>query len=183
MKSLPTWRRCALAVVACLLSALVFRAQIALALVTRGDDFLTRGDVSRARQYYLRAVWLDDDLTPAVDRFAFFGAEQRTSSSLRESASVATRYLIRHPDDGLVLADRALCFELLKEYGPAARDFGAAAAQMRSAKYFTFAGWARYRLGDRKGARTLWGSALHLDASYSPALGALRRTAEGARRR
>lgn len=149
-----------------------------MALVTRGDEFLVRGDVHAARRYYLRAMRLDPNSEVAVDRFVFFGIQERSVKALNDSAAVATSYLLVHPQDGFIRADRALCFQILKRYEAAASDFAVAARSLHSAKYYTFAGWARYRAGDPLKARRLWNSALSIQRSYGPAVGALKKTAE-----
>ncbi len=176
VKAIPSWRRLAIAGVSCALAGLLFHGQIAIALITRGDDFLTRGDISSARYYYFRAMRFDHNLGPAVDRFVFFSIEQRTPKRLREAIIVASAFLSDHPHDAALLADRALCYQLIKRYNLAAADFAAAASASRSAKYYTFAGWATYRLGERERARHFWKTALSIDGQYSPAVGALRKT-------
>lgn len=176
MKAIPRARGIVLALLSCVLSAGLFRAQIATSLVGRGDDYAARGDVNAALTYYRRAIWLDRDHAAAVDRYAFFSIEERTQHGLRSALDIATMYLQRHPKDGTVRADRALCYQILKRYHAASVDFTAAADELHSAQYYTFAGWARYRLGDRPAARRLWNLALKMDASYGPAWGAIRKT-------
>jgi hypothetical protein len=119
---------------------------------------------------------LDPNSEVAVDRFVFFGIQERSAEVLNESAAVASSYIATHPEDGLVRVDRALCFEILKRHGAAATDFAIAASRLHSAKYYTFAGWARYRAGDRREARMLWNSALSIQRAYRPALRALQKT-------
>ncbi len=168
-------RRFLLAGIACALAALLFRAELASALVARGDDYAARGNASGALKYYGRAIWIDRDLAAGVDRYTFFSFQQKTSGALRSAVVVASAYLKRHPDDGAIRADRGLCFQILKQYSAASRDFTAAANQLHSAQYYTFAGWARYRIGNRLAARRLWNLALKVNPSYSPAVGALRK--------
>ncbi|GAC1388859.1 MAG: hypothetical protein NVSMB31_03770 [Vulcanimicrobiaceae bacterium] len=178
IKPIPPGRRFAIATLASLLAALLLHSQIAIALVTRGDEFLARGDVGSARRYYLRAMSFDHNVSTTVDRFAFSSLEQRTPASLREGALVASSYLLSNPHDASILADRALCYQILRKYNLAAADFKAAASASRSARYYTFAGWASYRMGNRVSARQLWKKALTIDRLYSPAIGALRKTVQ-----
>lgn len=156
-------------------AAALFRPQVSTALVTRGDEFLYRSDLSGALKYYSRANAVDPNDGVAVDRLAFFGMQLRTNDSLHASLVATGAYLARHPEDANVRADRALCLQILKRYQLATAEFAIAASETHDARYYTFAGWDAMRSGDRALARHYWQSALHVQPMYSPALGALRR--------
>jgi hypothetical protein len=64
-------RRFALALTSIAIASVVFRSQLAEALVVRGDDFMYRGCRQSALKHYSRAVALDPDLSTAVDRYVF----------------------------------------------------------------------------------------------------------------
>lgn len=174
---LPPWRRLATSLIALVISAFVFRVQIAGALVTRGDEFLARGDTAEARTYYARALALDRDSQAAADRLVFFSASSHEKSALLGAIDTATAYLRVHPNDAQLLADRALCFERLEAHALAARDFAAAARLTGSAREFTFAGWAAVRSGRLEQARRFWRDALERDPAFGPARLALSKTA------
>ncbi len=168
-------RRFAVAFCALGIGILLFRAQVATSLVVRGDDFLYRRQVERARGYYVRALWFDPESRAAADRYVFFGMQERTPASLAASIAIASRYLALRPDDATVLADRALCYQIERRYSEAAPDFSHAGALARDPRYFTFAGWAALRSGKRREARMLWHEALALDGRFGPARFALAR--------
>lgn len=175
LADLPPWRRLTIAFASLVLSVGIFRAEIASALVTRGDEFLSRGDVPGARHYYERALALQWDSHAATDRFVFFGSGSHDRDVLRGAIRVATVYLRVHPADATILADRAYCFERLHAYAPAARDFAAAARITKSPTEFTFAGWAALRSGRAADARSFWRDALVRDPRFGPARLALRK--------
>lgn len=174
MTDIPLLRRFALCSIGLLLAAAVFRTQISSALVVRGDDFVYRSDLQRARAFYARALWFDPDDGEAADRFAFFGMQRKDAASLESCVDAATAYLRRHPGDARLRVDRALCYAWQRRYDRAERDFERAAQAMRDSRYFVFAGWAARRLGERERARSLWRSALAVDPHSLPARRALR---------
>lgn len=176
VEHLPAWRRVATALASLVVAAFVFRVQIAGALVTRGDEFLTRGSVSEARKYYARALAIDWDSPSAADRFVFYSAAADDRRILLRAIDEATSYLSAHPGDAQLFMDRALCFSRLKDYALAARDFAAAARVTGSARDFTFAGWAAHRSGRPKDARRFWHDALERDPAFGPARVALSKT-------
>ncbi len=166
-------RRLLLVAISVAVSAVLFRAQIASALISRGDEFLYRSQVTRARSYYARALWVDSGSAVAADRFAFFGMEQRTPKALAESIAVSSRFLQVDGQYVNVLLDRALCYQILHEYDKAAKDFTRAAKVSGDPRYFTFAGWAALRSGQRSRARALWIAALRRNSRFMPARRAL----------
>lgn len=147
--NLPLARRIGAVLLGLGLSALLFRAQLASGLVTRGDDMLAGGELERARVYYRRALVFDPLSPTATERLTFAGLLTRTHEALAECVAVATRALARGPIAEALRVDRALCRNALGEYRAAASDFAALAA----------AGDARYRklerleLGRSRGSR------------------------------
>lgn len=167
-------RRFVLAVTSLLLAAPLFHAQLADALVTRGDEFLYRGNTSAAKDYYARALGVDGTSEAAADRFVFFSVQNRTERSLKAAITVASRYLSRVPSDAPLLEDRAMCYQYERRYDLARADFERAARLTHDPRYYTFAGWAAKRSGKRAAAVKLWLAALHVDPHFLPARRALR---------
>lgn len=155
-------RRCVLAACALALSALIFRSQIADALVVRGDEALYRSRTRDALAYYSRAVWFDRDSGVAVDRFAFVAMASRDAVALPIAVAIASGYLRRHGRDGVVLMDRAMAYRTLGDARAALTDFIAAANAQKDARAYAFAGDEARRTGDRHLARTMWRAALAL---------------------
>jgi tetratricopeptide (TPR) repeat protein len=174
--SLSRQRRIGVAIVALSLASVLFRGQVADALVVRGDDFMSRSALAEATIRYERARAIDPGNSSAVDRVVFAGMEIRTPASLRHATAAANVYLAEHPNDGAILADRALCYLIERRYGLALFDFEHAAKVQRDARYFVFAGWAANRIQQRGRARRLWKAALEIDARYVPARVALERS-------
>ncbi|MGZ3499201.1 MAG: tetratricopeptide repeat protein [Vulcanimicrobiaceae bacterium] len=170
-------RRFVLAAISLMLAAMLFHKQLAEALVSRGDDFLYRGDAVTARTYYARALDVDHTSQSAADRFVFFSLQQRTVRSLELGVVVATQYLERVPRDATILEDRALCYQLQKRFRLAEMDFERAAQLTKDARYYTFAGWAAKRDGKNAAAIRLWVAALRVDPHFWPARRALRSNA------
>ncbi|MDQ2680524.1 MAG: hypothetical protein M3Y21_05815 [Candidatus Eremiobacteraeota bacterium] len=173
MNHISVGRRLLLASIGVALSTMLFRAQLADALVNRGDDLLFRNQLGAARLYYGRAMQIDPSSAVAVDRFAFFGMEQRTARAIAESVEAASWFLAKHPDNSDVLLDRALCYQLRRQYALAAQDFADAAKKSHDARYYTFAGWAALRAGRPQAARQLWRAALQVRPAFEPARHAL----------
>lgn len=168
-------RRFALAGTALLLAGALFRAQVAQALVIRGDDYLYRGDSRAALVRYRRAIALSPLSQTAVDRYVFVNMERHTSGALDVAIAAANRYLESRPHDAMLLSDRALCYLSEHQYRAAERDFEAAAKAARAPADYVFAGWAARRDGHKQHARLLWQAALRITPRYVPALAALRR--------
>jgi tetratricopeptide (TPR) repeat protein len=168
------FRRLRIAVLALLVSSLLFRGAVADALVVRGDDFLYRGDTLQALAHYRRALVVDARSSVAADRFTFVAMMRRSHSSLNDCIIVASRFLQRGESAG-VRSGRALCFLALRRYHSARQDFERAAALNHSARDLVFAGWAAKRTGDGRGARHLWALALQWSPAYQPARSALGR--------
>ena len=168
------WRRFLLALIALVASAIAFRGQIAEALVVRGDDFVYQGRSSEALARYARALTIDSDSSSAADRYVFTLMQLHTRSALIRGVLVATRYLLKHPNDGTLLEDRAICDLLLHRYAAARGDFTRSAQISSDAREYVFAGWSALHDGQLQAARNLWKRALQLDPSFRGASLALR---------
>lgn len=166
-------RRFAIAFVALALCAMLFRNQIAQALVLRGDDYLYRGDTVSALERYRRALHIAPASQVAADRFVFVSLQHNTHASIRAAVQVATRYLSVRPHDPVLFTDRALCYLHEKRYAQAERDFERAARASENPDAYVFAGWAAEHMGREKAARVLWKKALSVRRNYRPALVAL----------
>ena len=175
MSHLRPGRRFSIALCAVAISALCFRPQVANALVTRGDEFLARGDAQSARTYYQRAMLLDANSAAAVDRFVFAAVMAHVDNLLPVAVAAASAFLSRHSADATVLEDRALCLQRARRFSAAAADFAAAARISGSARDSTFAGWAELRAGNRARARQRFEEALSQRRDYAPAKAALRK--------
>jgi len=166
-------RRFAVVTCALLVAAAAFKSQLAQALVVRGDEFAYRGQSLRALSHYARAVRLDPQSGIATDRYVFALMQRHSRSALRSAIASASAYLERNSNDDTVLADRALCYLLTRQYSQARRDFERAARISSDPRAYVFAGWAALRAGDRKGARAMWRRALTLNPHFGPARVAL----------
>jgi tetratricopeptide (TPR) repeat protein len=124
---------------------------------------------------YQRALAIDSSDAAAVDRIVFLGMEMRTAESLHRAVAVADLYLHAHPNEAVILADRALCYLILRRYTAARADFERAARLQRDPRYYVFAGWAARHAGHRQQARRLWEEALAIDSQYAAAHMALER--------
>lgn len=166
-------RRLGVAAFSLLLATLLFHAQLADALVVRGDDFLIQHRYGSASDRYSRALWFDAGSRSAADRFMFVASQERSLEKLRKAIDVADSYLANRPGDPVILFDRALCFLILKRYRLALADFERTGYLTRDPQTFVFAGWAARRAGRRAQAIGLWQTALRLRAHYRPAIAAL----------
>jgi tetratricopeptide (TPR) repeat protein len=165
--------RAFLAALGLAVSALLFRTQIADALIVRGDDMLIQNAYDAAGNRYLRALWLDRGSVVAIDRLVFVALQERTPGALRSAATLASGYLGTHRPEQTVLFDRALCYLKLRRYAWAYADFLRAARLSGDPQQYTFAGWAARRAGDAKLAAASWSYALHIRPGYRPAAVAL----------
>jgi tetratricopeptide (TPR) repeat protein len=150
---------------------MLFRPQLSLAVVSRGDEFLYRGRMERAVDYYARAISLDANSDVAVDRYAFFRTQLHDEGAIRACLAVADRFLAHH-EDPTIRADRALCNLRAHKYGQASNDFARAGYALHDSGYLTFAGWAALHAGDTGAARALWRAAAV--SGFEPAREALR---------
>ena len=173
MTSIPRLRRVLCAAVAIGTAALVFRAPLADALVTRGDDAFRSGDVRAALRAYEHAVWFDPNATIAADRLAFLLALRHDRADAKRSIDVATLAL-DHRRDAALFADRAFAEMQLHRWNAAERDFGLAGLFGRDPRYDHLAGRMALRHGDRAGARVYATRAIAIDPTFAPARALLR---------
>lgn len=166
-------RRLAITVIALACAAYLFRAQLASALVIRGDDYLFRGDRTQALKRYSRALAIDPLSDTAADRYAFISLQMATPDALTTALQIANRYLTARPSDATILTDRALCYLHLRDYARAQTDFERAALAANAPADYVFAGWAARRAGHVLAARSLWLRALAIRPGFGPAVVAL----------
>jgi tetratricopeptide (TPR) repeat protein len=152
----------------------LFHAQIADALVTRGDDALRVGDVNGAVRSYERAHLLDPASTVASDRLAFRLALLHDPVAARRAIRVATAALTHGPNLAL-FADRAFGELQLRRFADAEHDFAAAGTMGGDPRYDHLAARAALHCGDRDAAIRLAHRALAADPSFQPARALLRR--------
>ncbi len=167
-------RRLGIAIVSLCVAALMFRREIAEALVVRGDEYLYRGSVLQALERYRRALSIFPGAQVAADRYVFVSMQSRSPHALEHAIAVATRYLDVNQNDALLLADRALCYLHARRYALAQADFERSARVTNSSENYVFAGWAAERQGRHAAAVALWRAALRMRPHYVPALIALK---------
>lgn len=132
-------RRFLIALVALICAGVLFRSQVADALVIRGDDYVYRGDRTQALERYRRAIVVAPFSGTAVDRYVFVSMQMQSAPAVASAIAVASRYLARHPEDIAVRTDRALCYLHAHRYAAASADFLAAARVSHSARYALYA--------------------------------------------
>jgi tetratricopeptide (TPR) repeat protein len=174
MTPLARPRRFGIAALALVTAALLFRSQLAAALVTRGDDLLRTGDVDGAVSRYLRAVALDPHATLAVDRVAFFLLVRRRPGDARHALTIAAAGLRAQPNDPQLLADRGFAAQRLARWREAEGSFAAAARVAHDPRYAHLAARMAQRAHLTHVARRDLLLALALDPRYAPARAALR---------
>lgn len=169
-------RRGLIAALALVISAVILRPQLSNALVIRGDDLAYGGQALKARRMYVRAIVLDPENATAVDRLAFAEIISHRSREVRDAINGTSAYLDRHRSDAIILADRALGFQVLHDYRSAQRDFQLAGRLTRNPQTLTFAGFAALHARDGVDARKSFRAALIIDPSYVPARRGLARS-------
>lgn len=168
-------RRAAIALVSLGVAALLFHANIAASMVTRGDDLARAGDGDRAILLYRRALLLDRGSPVAADRLAFALVMRGARGDALEAYAVTGRLLDAGTADARLLADRGFAAERLHRWRAAERSFAQASAAARDPRYAHLAAQMARRALDVASARRHLRDALALDAHYQPARAALRR--------
>jgi tetratricopeptide (TPR) repeat protein len=176
--SIPLLRRVAVAGFSLICAAILFRGDVASALVTRGDDVLRAGDVDGAVRAYTRAARIDPASSVAADRLAFFLLVRRNAGDAARARAVADAALGAVPNEPALLADRAYAAQRLGRWRDAERDFAAAAHYAHDPRYAHLAARMALRVRDRAASRDHLHTALALDAAYAPARALLARLGE-----
>jgi tetratricopeptide (TPR) repeat protein len=156
-------RRCSIALFALAISTILLRNQIALALVYRGDDAMSRADVGGAAGYYRRALFLDPASSIAADRVSFASFLADDPSAMRAALSHLDEVIVSDPTDLDLRRDRALLEMRLKKFGAALEDFAVIGGRERDARALAFAGILGSRSRECGAAHRLFVRALELD--------------------
>jgi tetratricopeptide (TPR) repeat protein len=162
-------RRFAVAIVACIIAAFIFRSAIADGLVIRGDDLAYQGRSSDALSHYARALWMDPSSEVAADRYTFTLIERHTSNALYSAITAANAFLSRNPNDAAILEDRAICYLMLHRYRQAEKNFGRSARISADPRVYVFAASAALHAGRLGDAKVFWHRALALDRTLKAA--------------
>jgi tetratricopeptide (TPR) repeat protein len=176
MREIPLTRRLLLAGLGIAITACLTRAQIADAIVLRGDECLYRSKPESGLRYYRRALWVDAGDGVAVDRFLFVAMTLRDGTALRDGIRAASSYLEENPHDDVVLLDRAMAYRALGQSADALADFSLIGSRRADARALTFAGYEARALGRSILARSLWRRALRIDPRIVAARHALERS-------
>ena len=174
MTALSPARRAACAAAALTIALVLFRGQLADAVVTRGDDAFRSGDVPTALRMYDRALRIDPHSRVAADRLAFYLALRHDRTDAGAAVAVATRALRSETHDSALFADRAFADLELQRWTDAEHDFAQAGALAHDARYDHFASRMALRAGDRTSARIYALRSLRDDAAFTPARALLR---------
>ena len=175
MNAIPLVRRFAAVFVAVVLAAMVFHAQIAIALVTRGDDLLQGGNAARAEAFYDRALRFDATSDVAAERVAFVTVLEKRPSMFPHALSVAAVALEAHPSDLKLRNDRGLIYKFMQRYGDAYGDFARLATMTNDPHYYEFAAQMAKRAGRLEDAQRMFARVIALDPSFAVARRELKR--------
>jgi tetratricopeptide (TPR) repeat protein len=162
-------RRLAVSSIALAAAFALFHAQLAEAVVTRGDDALRSGDIAGATRLYARALHLDPASAIAADRLAFNLSMHHDRAHALEAIDVITQVLRRGAKDPALFADRAFAEMQLRSWRDAERDFALAGQLARDARYAHFAARMALHVKDRRAALHHAQVALADDAAFAPA--------------
>lgn len=162
-------RRFAIAALALLCAAALFRGNVAASLVTRGDDALRSGSLDAAIARYSRATLLDPRSPVAVDRLAFALLSRRAKGDAQLAFDRVDAALRETPRDATLLGDRAYAAERLGRWRTAERDFASAAELAREPRYAHLAARMAQRASDPRAGRVHLRAALAIDRNYAPA--------------
>lgn len=168
-------RRTVLVLIAVAISAVLLRAQISSALLTRGDTFAFYGAQSDARDAYARALLLDRDNAVAADRLVFALAFSKRRTNVERAVTIASRFLSSHPNDVKLLMDRALSLQHLGRLTQARADFVRAGLLARDPRALFFGALDASRTRDIAGMQRLLRMAVAFDPGFVPARRALER--------
>ena len=149
MRPLTPPRRVVVAAVSLCCCALLFRGNVATALVSRGDALLTSGDLSGAVRIYGRALRIAGNDADAADRLAFAFLLRRGPGDALRSYAAASTGLEAAPQDGRLWVDRGFASQRLSRWRDAEAAFLNAAAMTRDARYARLAARMASRAGDR----------------------------------
>lgn len=174
MTPLSRTRRIGLAGVALAVAFVLFRSQLAAAVVTRGDDALRSGDVANAIRFYDRATRLDPHSIVAADRLAFHLALGHDRAGARAAIAIAARALAAGGPDAGLFADRAFAELQLQRWHDAERDFARAGGLAHDARYEHFAARMALRASNPRAAREHERLALSDAPDFAPARALLR---------
>ena len=175
MIAIPLARRAAIALVSLAVATLLFRGNVASAMVTRGDDLARAGDAERAIVLYRRALLLDAGATVAADRLAFALVVRGSRGDALDAYAIADGLLRRSRHDAVLLVDRGFAAERLHRWRAAERSFAEAADVAHDPRYAHLAAQMARRAHDAAGVRRHLRDALAIDAHYVPARALLRR--------
>jgi tetratricopeptide (TPR) repeat protein len=169
MIALPRRRRIVLALISLLCAAVLFRGNVATALVSRGDDLLGAGDLDGAARRYDRALFLDRGAVVAADRLAFALWLRRRPGDARRGFAVASEALRFAPQSSVLLADRGFAAQRLGRWRDAETSFAQAAAFGHDPRYAHLAAQMARRRGDDAAERRHLRAAIAIDRTYAPA--------------
>lgn len=147
----------------------LFHAQLAAAVVTRGDDALRAGNLEGAIRLYERAIRLDPTSVVAADRLAFNLSMHHDREHAIRAVAIVTDVLQRGMQDAGLLVDRAFGELQLHEWRSAEHDFARAGSIANDARYEHFAARMALHANDRRAAIAYAELALAADPSFTPA--------------